>query len=153
MKRFAKSIIGLSIAGLAATGCVAVPVGAPNGDVSWEAVPAPIAPLVVHTDPFPTVVPARLYPTNDLARQIGMLNGSVTNMRNGKGKFQLPYRGDVLTGEATRATDGDAHSGVANAYGSRGTFMNCAYRMNNPRQGSGTCSFSDGATYDVHLGR
>ena len=42
--------------------------------------------------------------------------------------------------------------GVANAYGPRGTFMNCQYRMNNPRQGSGTCTFSDGATYDVHLG-
>jgi hypothetical protein len=24
--------------------------------------------------------------------------------------------------------------------------------MNNPRQGSGVCTFSDGAQYDVHLG-
>lgn len=152
MRTFTKKLIGACVAGTGLAGCVAVPVGSPDGDVAWEAVPLPLAPLVVHTDPFPAVVPARLYPTNELARQIGMLNGSVTNMRNGKGKFQLQYRGDVLTGEATRASKGDAHSGIANAYGPRGTFMNCQYRMNNPRQGSGSCTFSDGATYDVHLG-
>jgi len=152
MKRFSKTIISLCIVGAAASGCVAVPVGSPDGDVAWEAVPLPLAPLVIANQPFPATVPARLYPTNDLARQIGMLNGSVTNQRNGKGRFQLSYRGDTLTGEATRDSSGDAHSGVANAVGSRGTFMNCKYRMNNPRQGSGTCTFSDGATYDVHLG-
>jgi hypothetical protein len=152
MKTLSKTLIGLSILGIAASGCVAVPVGSPDGDVVWEAVPLPIAPLVYSRDPFPANVPARLYPTNDLARQIGMLNGSVTNQRNGKGRFQLSYRGDTLTGEATRDSSGDAHSGVANAVGPRGTFMNCKYRMNNPRQGSGSCTFSDGATYDVHLG-
>ena len=152
MKRFSKTIVSLCVAGITASGCVAVPVGSPDGDVTWEAVPAPLAPLVMAQDPYPTAVPARLYPTNDLARQVGMLNGSVTNLRNGKGRFQLSYRGDTLTGEATRASSGDAHNGVANAYGPRGTFMNCQYRMNNPRQGSGTCTFSDGATYDVHLG-
>jgi len=152
MLRPIKSAIATSVAGFALSACVAVPVTSPDGDVAWEAVPLPVAPIVYSRDPFPTSVPARLYPTNDLARQIGMLNGSVTNMRNGKGRFQLSYRGDTLSGEATRASSGDAHSGVANAYGPRGTFMNCQYRMNNPRQGSGTCTFSDGATYDVHLG-
>lgn len=152
MRKSTKNLIGLCIAGLAASGCVAVPVTSPDGNVAWEAVPLPIAPIVYSPDPFPANVPARLYPTNDLARQIGMLSGSVTNMRNGKGRFQLSYRGDTLSGEATRDSSGDAHSGVANAYGPRGTYMNCRYRMNNPRQGSGTCAFSDGATYDVHLG-
>jgi len=152
MNKRMKIWIGLCVAGLTASGCVAVPVGSPDGDVSWDAVPLPLAPMVAANAPFPAAVPARLYPTNDLARQVGMLNGSVTNMRNGKGRFQLHYRGDMLTGEATRASSGDAHSGVANAYGARGTFMNCQYRMNNPRQGSGTCTFSDGATYDAHLG-
>jgi hypothetical protein len=152
MKTISKTAIGICFAGIAASGCVAVPVGSPDGDVTWEAVPLPVAPLVMANAPFPAAVPARLYPTNDLARQVGMLNGTVTNLRNGKGRFQLPYRGDMLTGEATRASSGDAHNGVANAYGPRGTFMNCQYRMNNPRQGSGTCTFSDGATYDVHLG-
>lgn len=152
MRKPLKNLTGLCFAGLMASGCVAVPVGSPDGDVTWEAVPLPVAPLVIANAPFPATVPARLYPTNDLARQVGMLNGTVTNMRNGKGRFQLQYRGDTLTGEATRASSGDAHNGVANAYGTRGTFMNCQYRMNNPRQGSGFCTFSDGATYDVHLG-
>jgi hypothetical protein len=30
--------------------------------------------------------------------------------------------------------------------------MQCEYQMNTPVQGSGTCSFSNGARYRVHLG-
>jgi len=152
MRKPLKNLIGLCLVGIAASGCVAVPVTSTDGDVNWEPVPLPLAPIMYSPDPFPASVPARLYPTNDLARQTGMLTGTVTNMRNGKGRFQLNYRGDTLTGEATRASSGDAHNGVANAWGPRGTYMNCQYRMNNPRQGSGVCTFSDGAQYDVHLG-
>jgi hypothetical protein len=100
---------------------------------------------------MPSVLQARLYPSNDVASQGGMLAGTVTNMMTGKGRFQLQYQGEVLVGEATRVP-GDDRSGVANAYGQRGTYMNCSYRMTTPYQGTGTCSMSTGATYSVHLG-
>ena len=94
---------------------------------------------------------ARLYPINELATQTGMMTGTVTNMMNGKGQFQLDYKGELLTGEATRVS-GDERSGVANAYGARGTYMSCDYKMNTPYQGAGTCTLSNGAKYEVHLG-
>ncbi len=94
---------------------------------------------------------ARLYPVNDLATQTGVMSGTVTNMMNGKGRFQLDYKGELLTGEATRVS-GDERRGVANAYGPRGTYMSCDYKMNTPYQGAGTCTLSNGAKYEVHLG-
>jgi hypothetical protein len=30
--------------------------------------------------------------------------------------------------------------------------MSCEYQMNSPRQGAGTCVFSNGAQYKVHIG-
>ena len=33
-----------------------------------------------------------------------------------------------------------------------GSFMSCGYQMNNPRQGAGTCTFSNGARYKPHVG-
>ena len=122
MKTLSKTLIGLSILGIAATGCVAVPVGSPNGDVTWEAVPLPLAPLVYSRDPFPANVPARLYPTNDLARQIGMLNGSVTNLRNGRSVVvrvndRGPFIGSRIAdlSHAAAAEIGMVRRGVASA--------------------------------------
>ena len=69
----------------------------------------------------------------------------------GKGLFRLDYRGEILSGEATRVA-GDQRRGVANAYGQHGTYMNCEYRMNMPYQGTGTCKLSTGALYQVHIG-
>jgi hypothetical protein len=101
--------------------------------------------------PMPTMLNARLYPINDLATQTGVMSGTVTNLMNGKGQFQLDYKGEILTGEATRVS-GDERSGVANAYGARGTYMSCDYKMNTPYQGAGSCTLSNGAKYEVHLG-
>ena len=112
-------------------------VAAPLGDAAGAAVPAPLQ--------------ARLYPSNEVATQTGMLSGTVTNMMTGKGMFQLNYRGETLAGEATRVP-GDDRRGIANAYGQRGTYMNCDYRMTTPYQGTGTCSMSNGAQYQVHIG-
>jgi hypothetical protein len=152
-------------AALALSGCYVVPI-APDGTPLYSAVavPAPVpmqvpAPLVVSPSapavlpgpPMPAVLQARLYPSNDAATRVGMLSGTVTNMMTGKGRFQLDYRGEVLVGEATRAP-GDDYSGIANAYGDRGTYMNCTYRMTTPYQGTGTCNLSNGARYQVHLG-
>ena len=144
-------------AALALSGCYVVPV-APDGTPLYSAVavPAPVpmqvpAPAVLPVPPMPAVLQARLYPSNDAATRAGMLSGTVTNMMTGKGRFQLDYRGEVLVGEATRAP-GDDSSGIANAYGDRGTYMNCTYRMTTPYQGTGTCNLSNGARYQVHLG-
>jgi len=147
------------------TGCYVVPI-APDGtpifpypypaSAPYGAVVVPpgvvaaTAPIVAGGPP-PTVLQARLYPVNELATQTGMISGTVTNMMTGKGRFQMEYRGELLTGEATRVS-GDDRRGVANAYGPRGTYMNCEYRMSTPYQGAGTCTMSTGAQYQVHLG-
>lgn len=147
-----------SVATALLSGCVAVPVG-PDGELYLY--PPGVVPAVVPAQPpqasaprgaqFPATLSARLYPANETAAQTGMLTGAVMNMMNGKGRFQLNYKGELLTGEATRV-DGDSRRGVASAYGQSGTFMSCEYQMNNPRQGAGTCTFSDGARYQVHVG-
>ena len=56
-----------------------------------------------------------------------------------------------MSGEAT-VVEGDTRRGVASAYGPSGTFMSCEYQMNTPRQGAGTCTMSNGAKYQVHVG-
>ncbi len=112
-------------------------------------------PAIVSADSIgpaaPAPLQARLYPSNEVATETGMLSGTVTNMMTGKGMFQLNYRGEILSGEATRVP-GDDRRGIANAYGQRGTYMNCDYRMTTPYQGTGTCSLSTGAQYQVHIG-
>jgi len=100
---------------------------------------------------MPVSLPVRLYPANERATQTGVLNGTVINMMNGKGRLQLNYQGEQLSGVATRV-DGDARKGVASAYGTSGTFMSCEYLMNSPRQGAGTCTLSNGAKYQAHIG-
>jgi hypothetical protein len=160
-----------SFAAFALSGCYVVPV-APDGTPLYPAIPVP-APIVyaptpaygqaapasaatstapaIPGPPAPAVLQARLYPSNDAATKVGMLSGTVTNMMTGKGRFHLDYRGEILVGEATRVP-GDERTGVANAFGDRGTFMNCTYRMTTPYQGTGTCDLSTGARYSVHLG-
>jgi len=125
----------------------------PQAGVSYAPPPqAGYAPRSVsYGGPPPAVLQARLYPANDLATQTGIITGTVTNMMTGKGRFQMDYNGELLSGEATRVS-GDERRGVASAYGSRGTYMSCEYRMNTPYQGAGTCTMSTGAQYQVHLG-
>ena len=141
-----------SLAAASLTGCYVVPV-APDGTPIHgpAAIAVPGAPAPVYPAAMPSLLQARLYPSNEVASQSGMLSGTVTNMMTGKGRFQLQYQGEVLVGEATRV-QGDERGGVANAYGPRGTYMNCSYRMTTPYQGTGTCTLSTGATYTVHLG-
>lgn len=159
--------VALAVPTIALSGCYVIPV-APDGTPIYPAVPvgvpapalavpapapyASVAPAPgVAAAPYPTVLTARLYPSNDLAARHGMITGTVTNMMTGKGRFQMEYRGEVLVGEATRV-DGDERRGVANAYGPQGTYMNCEYRMTTPRQGTGSCTLSNGERYSVHLG-
>ena len=99
----------------------------------------------------PVTLYARLYPMNDIATESGMVSGTVTSLMNGKGRFQISYRGENLIGEATRVS-GEDRKGVASAWGPNGSFMSCEYQMSSPLRGAGTCSFSDGAKYQVHVG-
>ena len=110
---------------------------------------------VVSTSPAkkagPITISARLYPSNELAAESGVVSGSVTNMLTGKGRFNLSYKGETYSGEATRVSD-KSRSGVASAFSPSGGYMSCEYQMNTPRQGAGTCLFSNGAEYKLHLG-
>ena len=157
-----RGLVAGALAAISLSGCYVVPIGSDGMAVyPAAAVPAVVAPAPVYAAPAPAFAPpstpipstmnARLYPSNDLAAQTGMLSGTVTNLMTGKGVFQLAYQGELLSGEATRVPAGEPR-GVANAYGSHGTFMNCAYRMTTPYQGTGTCRLSTGALYEVHIG-
>ena len=99
----------------------------------------------------PITIAARLYPSNELAAETGVVTGTVTNMLTGKGRFNLSYKGETYTGEATRVSD-KSRSGVASAFSPGGGYMSCEYQMNTPRQGAGSCIFSSGAEYKLHLG-
>jgi hypothetical protein len=153
MKARAKLIAAVSFATLASTGCYVVPTSVgPDGQPIYTAYPLPpVPPGPVAASPAPLTMPARLYPANELANQTGMISGTVTNMRTGKGRFQLQYGNEILTGEATRHGNDD-RSGIASVYGSGGTFMQCEYQMNSPVQGAGQCAFSNGARYRLHIG-
>lgn len=113
--------------------------------------PAPAPAVVYSGSAMPASLNVRLYPQNEVAAQTGVLGGSITNMMNGKGRIQFDYRGETLTGEATRV-DGDDRRGVASAYGVRGTFVSCNYQMMSPQQGAADCTFNNGAKYQAHIG-
>jgi len=150
MKLTNLALVGLQA--LALSGCYIVPTG-PDGNyaIYIPTHPSPLpGPAAAHPA-APKVLHARLYPENDLATQTGMVSGTVTSMTTGKGRFQLQYAGEVLTGEATRVS-GDERKGIASAWSPSGAFMSCEYQMHTPAQGAGTCSFSNGARYKVHIG-
>ena len=151
----------VSVSTLALAGCYVVPVVDPQGNMQYQYYPLPPvgAPAVKYPAPHAGAPSARsaiglnvrLYPNNDVAAQVGVVNGTVLNMMNGKGRFQLQYGSEVLTGEATRVS-GDTRKGIASAYGSSGSYMSCEYQMDTPRQGAGTCTFSNGARYTAQIG-
>lgn len=153
MKASSRISIALSASALALSGCYVLPVG-PDGHPMYVLPPGPppyAQPIGATGPAMPVVLNARLYPANETATTSGILTGTVANMMTGKGRFQLNYNGETLTGEATRV-DGDSRRGVASAYGPSGVFMSCEYQMNSPRQGAGTCTFSNGAKYQAHVG-
>ena len=156
MKISKRLCVSLAVQAFGLAGCYMVPVG-PDGNPAWV---VPVYPPA-HSSAgnagasappaLPKVLQARLYPDNDVATQTGVVSGTVTNMMTGKGRFQLTYAGELLTGEATRVS-GDERKGIASAYGASGSFMSCEYQMHTPAQGAGTCMFSNGAKYRVHIG-
>jgi len=143
--------VALALPALALPGCYVVPVGPDGRPVLAVPVNAPAPRYGAPAADFPAVVQARLYPANEAASRIGPLSGTVTNMMNGKGRLQLVYKNEVMIGVATRVAD-DERRGVASASGSSGSYMSCEYQMRTPVQGTGICSFSDGARFQVHIG-
>ena len=147
----ARTLVAMALgAASLTTGCIVVPLNA-DGTYAYPAGSAPHAPLV---PPAPTsqTLPVRLYPTNQAATSSGMIAGSVTNHLNGRGTFTLNVGDETMSGEATRSGGSNARTGVANAYGARGSYANCRYTMNTVSQGSGNCTFSNGAQYQLHIG-
>ena len=159
MKTQKRLLVALAVPAFALSGCYVIPIG-PDGAPAWApgAVWGPgisntagAQPAAPQRPAAPATLQAKLYPANDLATQTGVVAGTVTNMMSGKGRFLLDYRGEVLSGEATRVS-GDQRKGVASAYGAGGSYMSCDYEMSSPYQGAGVCTFSNGARYQVHIG-
>ena len=148
-------------AALVLAGCYVVPVAGPDGTWQYRSYPLPPAGTPIATPQgagqstpgggAPATLTARLYPMNDVATQTGVVSGTVTNMMTGKGKFLVEYQGELLSGEATRIS-GEERKGVASAYSPKGMYMSCEYQMITPYQGAGTCTFSTGAKYQLHIG-
>ena len=137
---------------------------ASNGGVTVDN-PAPAAPAQ------PNVLTVRLYPVNPQASKGGLLSAVVIDNNAGHGSFTVPYLGDTLQGESTRVDSGFAafgrihdavlgrsprnfsgRRGVANAVGARGVSAQCEYLITGPGSGTGVCTFSDGANYQMHFG-
>jgi len=153
MKRKTAMAAALAATILMLSGCYVVP--GPDGQL-WHVIPGHVPagsmpPLAAGGAPMPQALNVRFYPANEPATGTGVFSGTVVNMMTGKGRFQLNYNGETLSGEATRV-EGDARRGVASAYGPSGAYMSCEYQMSSPRQGAGTCTMSNGARYQVHIG-
>ena len=149
------AIVG-ALAAASLSGCYVLPVapeGYPYPYPYSQPAPAPSQAPVTGSPAGqgPITLQARLYPANEVAKQTGVIHGTVTNMMTGKGRFLLNYQGETLSGEATRV-EGDSRRGVASAFGTSGSYMSCEYQMRTPQQGAGTCQFSNGAKYQVHIG-
>lgn len=158
--RILRLAVAATIPAVLVSGCYVMPVGTDErGTPQYIYSTAPVVPghvtpggpVVMPGGPMPTALNVKLYPINDLANQTGVLTGQVTNMMTGKGRFTFNYQGDTLVGEATRVAN-DERRGVASAYGPRGVFARCEYQMSSPTMGAGTCTFSNNAMYQVHIG-
>lgn len=147
------------------SGCYIVPIDGRHQAplvTSTNDVPGPLQPLNLQ---------ARLYPLNDIAGKMGMLTANVSDSLNGHGTFSLTVGSELLQGEASRITNdhpgfgtvhrqvyGDSRQpasgrrGIANAGGSRGTYLNCEYVLTAAARGTGACLFSNGAKYQMHFG-
>lgn len=151
----ARLTIAAACSALLLSGCYATPIGQDaGGNPVWgySTVPMAVTPSKRPASrPAPTALNVKLYPINNLANQTGVLVGQVINMMTGKGRFTFNYQGETLVGEATRVAN-DKRRGVASAYGPSGAFAKCEYQMSSTTMGAGTCTFSNNAMYQVHIG-
>lgn len=140
--------VGVACVATSLTGCYVVPLDARTGHA---AVPQAGTSAVVMSPNLPTSFPARLYPANDLASGLGVVNASVTSDLHGRGTFNATINGESFAGEATRKA-GSSREGVANGAGNRGGYLGCGYTMNSSTMGTGTCRLHTGALFTMHIG-
>lgn len=140
-----KAIVTLAALCSALSGCYVVPAqhypaGHPHSQAPVAAAPV-VAPRPVYT--------ARLYPVNDVAASMGRITGTISNPERGHGEFAFLLGNESYAGEATRAPN--SAKGSANAAGNRGGYVKCDYTMTGSGLGTGSCAFSNGARYDLHV--
>jgi hypothetical protein len=137
-----KSII-LAI-GAALSGCYVIPLNQYPSSVPGGAGVA-VVPMAAYRPAFS----ARLYPGNAIASKLGGVTGAISNPEQGHGEFTFTLGGEAFAGEATRAPN--STKGVANAGGNHGGYVRCDYVMSSAALGWGSCTFSNGARYDMHI--
>ena len=167
------------LAAAAMTACVIVPMDPKTGRPYESATQPPVV-VVQQSSPHGApaaaaqqwqTVSARLYPTNETARNAGILQASVIDNGAGRGSFTVNYQGVLLQGEATRVdrnypgfgqimsqvqggvnwAQASGQRGIANAANSSSS-MRCEYLFTAVGQGTGACVVSDGARYQIHFG-
>lgn len=146
--RRAARVLGVTAVSAALTACYVVPIDARTGQAM---VPGPTSQAVAVVPNLPASFPARLYPANDLASGLGVVNASVTSDLHGRGTFNATINGESFVGEATRKA-GSSREGVANGAGNRGGYLGCVYTMNSSTMGTGTCRLHTGAVFTMHIG-
>lgn len=134
--------------------------------------PVVAVPAMPAAPPMPSTYQARLYPMNEQAATTGQLMATITDLQTGRGMLTMNMGNELLSGEATRVADGHPGfgtvyekvlkrpiqlqpglpKGVANATGSRGTWVNCEYVLERGGRGPGACLMSNGAAYQIHFG-
>jgi hypothetical protein len=138
-----KGILVITSICTALSGCYVVPVQpyqAGSNNQAYATVPVPVV---------SPVFTARLYPVNDFASSMGRISGTISNPERGHGEFSFTVKNETYVGEATRAPN--SSRGTANATGNRGGYVKCEYTMTGSALGTGTCTFSGGARYDMHI--
>lgn len=168
--RYASWILVLATSSML-TACYVMPIDPRTGQAypvqQQQVVPAVYAPINTNT-----IFQAKLYPINDQARKAGVLTATATDTNNGRGVFNVLFMGETLAGDASRV-DASApgfgriyrevlgvnsekvvsgRHGIANAYGTNGTGVQCEYQMTSKDIGTGACLFSNGAKYQMHFG-
>lgn len=136
--------------GAAMSGCYIVPLnqypgGVPHGSYSNSGGGVAIVPVAAYRSVFT----ARLYPGNPAAARLGGVAGVISNPQQGHGEFTFMLGGEQFAGEATRAPN--SSKGMANASGNQGGFVRCDYIMSSAALGYGSCTFANGARYDMHI--
>jgi len=142
-----KVLLAIGSACAMLSGCYVVP-NQPYGNAPPTYSVQPMQPVAPVPAPRPSYT-ARLYPVNNVAAQMGTITGLISNPERGYGQFTFSVGGESYMGEATR--EPSSANGKANAAGNRGGFAKCEYAMTNSSLGNGTCTFSTGARYEMHI--
>ena len=144
------NVLAMAVVGAALAGCYVVPLNQyPNGPNNAGLYNGAGGTAIVPMAAYRPGYSARLYPGNEAAARLGTVTGIISNPEQGHGQFTFSLGGESYAGEATRIPS--SSKGVANASGSRGGFVRCDYVMSNAALGWGSCTFANGARYDMHI--